>query len=87
MLLMEAATLHMVLLLAATVDMLLMVLLLEDMPPDMVATVAMEDISNRLTFKLSLKLPPTWSCQHLTLRLLHMANNSSSMFTNNSELL
>ena len=81
MLLTVAATLHMVQLL---VDMLLTVL-----PLDMVATVVMEDISNRLlTFnKLSLKLPPTWSCLQLTLRLLHMAINSSSMFTNNSELL
>ena len=87
MLLTEAAMLHMVQLLAGTVDMLLMVLLLEDMPLDMVATVAMEDISNRLTFKLSLKSPLTWSCLQLTLRLLHMASNSSSMLTNTSELL
>ena len=87
MLLTGAATLHMVRLLAVTVGMLLMVLLLEDMLPDMVATVAMEDISNRLTFKLSLKSPLTWSCLQLTLRLLHMASNSSSMLTNTSELL
>ena len=87
MLLTEVAMLHMVQLLAGTVDMLLTVLRLEDMPPDMVATVAMEDISNRLTFKLSLKLQLTWSCLQLTLRLLHMASNSSSMLTNTSELL
>jgi hypothetical protein len=87
MLLTEAAMLHMVQLLAGTVDMLLTVLLLEDMPLDMVATVAMEDISNRLTFKLSLKSQLTWSCLQLILRLLHMASNSSSMLTNTSELL
>ena len=88
MLIMEAAMLYKVQLLG-TVDMLLTVLvlllLLEDMPPDMVATVVMEDISNRLT--LSLKSPPTWSCLQLTLKLLHMASNSSSMLTSSSELL
>lgn len=83
---MEAAMLYKVQL-VATVDMPLTVRLPEDMQAGMVATVVMEDISNRLTVKLSLKSPPTWSCLQLTLKLLHMANNSSSMLTSTSEVL